>query len=258
MSLVQQICNSVYDAYEKKLLKKIQECEIPNHIAIIMDGNRRFAEKLGMSEIDGHKAGKQKLEDVLTWCLEIRIKILTVYAFSTENFKRTDTEIKMLMNLFGKSFKDAADDPRIHQNKIRIRAIGKLDLLPKDVYEAVMYAEEKTKDYNNYFLNIAVAYGGREEIINAIKKIALNVKNSVVDINEINEDMVSSYLYTSEFPDPDLIFRTSGEERLSNFLLWQTAYAELYFADVYWPALRKIDFLRVISSYQDRKRKFGK
>ena len=205
----------------------------------------------------GHLAGRSKLEEVTDWCLELGIKVLTVYAFSTENIKRNKDESDFLMNLFAENFRKVGDDERVHKNKMRIKAIGKIENLPKNVQDAIKYAEEKTKNYDKYFFNIAVAYGGREEILNAVKRIAKDVKNNKINENDINEKMMSSYLYTSDLPDPDLILRTSGEERISNFLLWQLAYSELYFADVYWPGLRKIDFLRAIKSYQERKRRFG-
>lgn len=256
--IVKSISDTIYNAYEKKLLKEVLRYELPKHIAIIMDGNRRFAQKLGYEPIKGHEMGRKKLEEVLEWCLELNIKFLTVYAFSTENLKRNREELDALIQLFIENFRRAGDDERVHKHKIRIKAIGQLSLLPEELQEAIRYAEEKTKGYDSYFFNIAVAYGGREEILQAIKKIASDAKEGKVNVDEIDEELVSSYLYTSELPDPDLILRTSGEERVSNFLLWQLAYAELYFADVYWPGFRKVDFLRAIRSFQRRQRRFGK
>ena len=252
------VANSIYQLYENKLLRKIKTEPIPKHMAIIMDGNRRYAQELGFTHKEGHKKGKDKLEEVLDWCLEVDIKILTVYAFSTENLKREEDELEELMSLFINGFRDAADDERVHKNKIKIRAIGQINILPKEVQEAIQYAEEKTKDYDSHFYNIAVAYGSRQEIIQAIQKVAKDAKDNKIEIEEINEKLFSNYLYTGDFPDPDLIIRTSGEERISNFLLWQIAYSELYFTDVYWPGFRKVDFLRAIRSYQERKRRFGK
>ena len=250
--------NLIYRTYEKKLLKKIKCDRVPHHMAIIMDGNRRFAQQFGFTHVEGHAKGRDKLEEVLDWCLEIGIKILTVYAFSTENLKREKEEIDELMALFIKGFRDAAQDERVHKHKIKISTIGQVDILPKNVRDAIDYAKERTKDYNDFFYNIAIAYGSREEIIQAIRKIAQDAKDEKIKIEKINEELFSSYLYTSDFPDPDLIIRTSGEERISNFLLWQIAYSELYFTDVYWPGFRKIDFLRAIRSYQERKRRYGK
>ncbi len=239
------------------MLKEIKEGKVPTHIAVIMDGNRRFARQLGLNEDDGHVMGKDKLEEMLNWCTEIGIKILTVYAFSKENLNRDSQEIEHLMDLFEENFRKAADDKRVHENQIRIQAIGALDKLSEGVKDSIRYAEEKTKNYDNYYFNIAVAYGGREEIIQAIKKIAKDVEEGKINVDDIDEDSITKRLYTADFPDPDLILRTSGEERISNFLIWQLAYSELYFTDVYWPGFRKIDFLRAIRSYQDRERRFG-
>ncbi len=230
---------------------------IPKHIAVIMDGNRRFARQLGLDETEGHLKGKDKLEDILEWCLELGIEVLTVYAFSTENVNRDTEQVEKLMELFQDNFRKAADDPRVHENHVRIRAIGSVDELPKTVLESIRYAEERTKNYDKHHFNIAVAYGGREELVQAIRSVAKDVKEGKLEVEDIDERAVTERLYTSEFPDPDLILRTSGEERVSNFLIWQLAYSELYFTDVYWPGFRKIDFLRAIRSYQDRQRRYG-
>ena len=251
------ISNAAYKAYENRVLSEIRERELPHHIAIIMDGNRRFASELSMRPLSGHLKGKNKLEEVLEWCIEIGIRMLTVYAFSTENFRRSKDEVNSLMAIFADSFKKAGDDERVHKHKIRIRAIGQRDMLPSHVRDAIAYAEERTKTYSDYHLNIAIAYGGREEILRAIKSIASDVLSGKVKVEDINEKLFANYLYTADLPDPDLVLRTSGEERISNFLLWQLAYSELYFADVYWPGFRKIDFLRAIRSYQLRQRRFG-
>ncbi len=210
-----------------------------------------------MEASDGHLKGKDKLEELLDWCLEVGLQVLTVYALSTENLSRDPKEVSELMDLFRDNFRKVGDDPRVHRNKIRVRAIGRLDRLRADVQEAIRYAEDRTKDYSSYYYNIAVAYGGREEILEAMRSIARDVAAGKVQPDEIDERMVQKRLYTSDLPDPDLVLRTSGEERISNFLLWQVAYAELYFADVYWPGLRKLDFLRALRDYQRRRRRFG-
>ena len=241
-----------------KLLDQTKKSKIPKHVAIIMDGNRRFAEGLGLSSKAGHKFGTSKLEEVLDWCFELKIKNLTVYAFSTENFKRNNEEVKTLMDLCKKELDRASKDSRLHKNKVKVRVIGNLDSLPNDIKESAENIMEKTKDYDNYSFNIALAYGGREEIIQAIQKIAKDVKNNNLDVSDIKEEIVSKYLYTNGIPDPDIILRTSGEERISNFLLWQLAYSELYFSDVYWPAFKKRDFLDAIRTFQKRQRRFGK
>ncbi len=247
----------LYNIYNRKLWKEVKKGRKPKHIAIIMDGNRRFAKEWGMSETEGHTRGKDKLEEVMEWAMDMGIKVMTVYAFSTENFNRSPEEVKHLMKLFEDNFRKLAEEERIHKNRIRVSVLGQKELLPDSVKDAIDYAEEKTKDYDDYYYNLAVAYGGREEIISAIKRIARDVKNEKVEINDIDQEMFSSYLYTADFPDPDLILRTSGEERVSNFLLWQIAYSELYFVDVYWPGFRKVDFLRAIRSFQQRSRRFG-
>lgn len=241
-----------------KLIEQINKNPIPKHIAIIMDGNRRFAKELGLNYEKGHEYGKNKIKELLEWCFDLKIKNLTLYAFSIENFNRGKNEVNSIMNLCKEELKKAIKDSKIHKNQIKINVIGNLDSLPIEIKKSALYIMEKTNNYNNYYLNIALAYGGREEIIHAIKNIAKDVKNNNLKINEISNDKVSSYLYTSGIPDPDLILRTSGEERISNFLLWQLAYSELYFSDVYWPAFRKRDFLKAIRTFQQRKRRFGK
>ncbi|NOQ53766.1 MAG: di-trans,poly-cis-decaprenylcistransferase [Thermoplasmata archaeon] len=252
------VSDTVYRTYEHKLLKDVQQGPVPGHVAIIMDGNRRFADSFGLGASDGHEMGRDKLEELLDWCVEVGIRVLTVYAFSTENLNRDPGEVEELMSLFAKNFRKAGDDERVHKHRIRIRAIGNLELLPQEVQEAIRYAEERTAEYTDYSFNLAVAYGGREEILNAIRLLAKDAVDTKIAVDDIDEDLFSKYLYTSDIPDPDLILRTSGEERISNFLLWQLAYSELYFTDVYWPGFRKVDFLRSIRAYQLRKRRYGK
>lgn len=223
-----------------------------------MDGNRRFAKEFGLDKNQGHEKGKDKLEELMDWCLELGIKILTVYAFSTENMMRETEEVNYLMDMFEKNFRKLGEDERIHKHGIRVTVLGQRNLLPAKVQKAIEYAEGKTSGYDNYYYNIAIAYGSRQEIIMAIKQLAQEVKDGQIEVDDINEKEFSKFLYTADFPDPDLVLRTSGEERVSNFLLWQLAYSELYFTDVYWPGFRKIDFLRAIRSYQMRRRRFGK
>jgi tritrans,polycis-undecaprenyl-diphosphate synthase [geranylgeranyl-diphosphate specific] len=223
-----------------------------------MDGNRRFAKELGLSWEAGHIFGKEKIEEVLDWCFDLGIHVLTIYAFSTENFKRSEKEVRTLMRLFKEELDQVKGNSRIHKNKVRIRILGHLESLPKDIQQSAQTIMDMTKTYKTYYLNVALAYGGREEIIQAIQHMASDIKKGKVKVKDISQKTVSSYLYTKGLPDPDLILRTSGEERISNFLLWQLAYSELYFTDVYWPALQKRDFLQAIRTYQHRKRRFGK
>ncbi len=232
--------------------------DVPTHVGIIMDGNRRFAKELGLEDLGmGHVAGQERLENVLDWCLELGIRVLTVYAFSTENFKRADAERELLMELFEHNFRKMAVDERVHKNKIRVQCIGDLALLPAGVRSAADAVMEATKGYDAYRFNVAIAYGGRQEIVEAVKSIARDAKAGTLDPEAVGVDTISHRLTTAGLPDPDVIIRTSGEERISNFLLWQMAYAELYFADVYWPELSRLEFLRAIEEYQRRKRRFG-
>jgi tritrans,polycis-undecaprenyl-diphosphate synthase [geranylgeranyl-diphosphate specific] len=255
--LSQAVAGAFRDATEKTLLTKVRAGPLPRHVAIIMDGNRRFASGHGLLVEEGHLKGKDKLEELLDWCLEIGIRALTVYALSTENFGRSKEELATLMNLFRESFEKIATDERVHRHRIRVKAIGNLSLLPPEVRAAIRRAEEATENYDGYLYNIAIAYGGREEIVEAIRAIARDVAAGKIAPEAIDSETVSTRLYTADMPDPDLVFRTSGEERISNFLLWQSAYSELYFADVMWPGLTKIDFLRAIRSFQTRQRRFG-
>ncbi|HSV42532.1 MAG TPA: polyprenyl diphosphate synthase [Methanomassiliicoccales archaeon] len=252
------IANTAFQTYERKLQKDVLESPVPHHVAIIMDGNRRFAREFGLQPHEGHTKGKDKLEEVMDWCMDLGIKILTVYAFSTENLLREEKEVDYLMQLFEENFLRLAEDERIHKNKIKLTVIGQVELLPEKVQKAIEVAVKATEDYDSYYYNIALAYGSRQEIIQAVKRVAEQVKSGDLAIEDITEDLVSRHLYTAQFPDPDLVLRTSGEERVSNFLLWQLAYSELYFTDVFWPGFRKVDFLRAIRSYQQRMRRYGK
>lgn len=242
---------------EERLKKLVLQYPVPKHVAIIMDGNRRFASEEGKRPLEGHLAGRDKLEDVLEWCVDLGIHVLTVYAFSTENFKRSREEVESLMRLFEEDFMKIATDDRVHKNKIRVSVLGQKELLPESVQEAIRKAEDNSKQYDEYYFNLAVAYGGREELISAIKAIVEDAKEGRVDQEDIDEELVSNYLYTAPFPDPDLVLRTSGEVRISNFLLWQLAYSELYFSDIYWPGLTFTEFLKAVRSYQLRQRRFG-
>jgi len=241
-----------------KLIGEIKRDPVPEHVAIIMDGNRRFATDLGLAPYAGHLFGRDKVEEVMEWCFELKIKNLTLYAFSTENFKRDTGEVELLMKLCKNELNKAAKDSRIHKNQVKVRVIGHIESLPKDLRESAQVLLNETKNYDKYSLNIALAYGGREEIVRAIRNIAKDVKGGSLKIKDITEPTVSKYMYTNELPDPDLILRTSGEERISNFLLWQLAYSELYFSDVFWPVFSKRDFLKAIRTCQQRKRRFGK
>lgn len=248
----------LYALYEWYISRNLHSENMPRHVAIIMDGNRRYSRIQGeFDPIEGHKRGVSTLERVLDWCVDLGIEIVTVYAFSIENFKRPSHEVEGLMKLFKHNFETIAQNKRIHRNEVKLKAVGKLELLPEDVREAIKIAEEVTSKYDKRQVNIAIGYDGRLEIVDAMKKIADEVKSGKLDPEEIDEKLVNENLYTAGLADPNLIIRTSGEERLSGFLLWQSSYSELYFCDSLWPELRKVDFLRALRSYQQRERRFG-
>jgi tritrans,polycis-undecaprenyl-diphosphate synthase [geranylgeranyl-diphosphate specific] len=240
-----------------KMLQDIKQAPVPHHLAIIMDGNRRYAQHEGLPSGEGHKVGGAKLAEVVEWSHEVGIEGLTVFAFSTENFDRPPQEVNRLMDMFEQELRRLGADKRVHEYQVRIRIIGQTDRLPEHVAKAAEEVIQATKNHHRYYFNIAIGYGGREEIVAAVKQIAVEIKEGKLEPEDIGKELLSSYLYTADTPDPDLILRTSGEERISNFLLWQLAYSELYFSDVYWPALRKTDFLEVIQSYQHRQRRYG-
>ncbi|MCD6470460.1 di-trans,poly-cis-decaprenylcistransferase [Candidatus Bathyarchaeota archaeon] len=250
----------VYKIYEKWLWQQVKNQEKPEHIAIILDGNRRWAQEHSLEPWIGHYYGADKAKDVLKWCLDLDVKTITLYAFSTENFQRSKEEVERLMQLFKKKLQEVIKSEEIHKHRVRVKVIGRINLLPQDLQEMIKTVEEETKNYDERFLNIAIAYGGRAEIVDAARKIAQEVAEGKLSPNDIDEKIFEQYLYTSFLPkqDPDLIIRTSGEERLSGFLLYQSAYSELCFLDVYWPEFRRIDLLRAIRTYQKRKRKFGR
>ena len=248
----------LYKIYEKRLLNELDPARMPKHEAIIMDGNRRYTRVQGNMEVTrGHELGVDTLEKVLDWSIDLGIEIVTAYAFSTENFNRSEKEVKGLMDLFVKNFKRIVNHEKIHRNKVRVKVVGRLELLPDDVREAIQEAEDATKDYHDRLFNLAIGYDGRLEIVDAVKKIYKKIEAGELSIDDVDEKLINDNLYTEGLADPNLIIRTSGEERLSGFLLWQSSYSELYFCDSLWPELRKIDYLRAIRDYQARDRRFG-
>jgi tritrans,polycis-undecaprenyl-diphosphate synthase [geranylgeranyl-diphosphate specific] len=250
----------IYKLYEKWLWFQVKDGIKPEHVAIILDGNRRWASSKALIPWLGHRHGANKVDELLNWCLELDVKSITLYAFSTENFNRTQKEVNEIMKLVEEKLFSTLDNERIHEHKVRVKAIGRLDLLPESTQQIVHRVEESTKDYDSTFLNVALAYGGRAEIVDATKEIAKQAVDGKINPDEINEKIFEQYLYTAHLPkqDADLIIRTSGEERLSGFLSWQSAYSELCFVDVNWPDFRHIDLLRAVRTYQRRKRRFGK
>jgi tritrans,polycis-undecaprenyl-diphosphate synthase [geranylgeranyl-diphosphate specific] len=252
--------NIIYKIYEKHLLNQINQYPFPQHIGIILDGNRRWSKIKDVEKEKGHKIGADIAEDLLNWIYELGIKITTIYVLSDENLEREPYEIDNIYSLLEDKLIRLYNDTRIHNKQIRIKSIGDFKKLPKGLQNILKKLELKTENYQNMYLNIAIAYGGQKELLNAIKKISVAVKEGIIDIDNIDEKLIESNLYTAHLPqaEPDLILRTSGEKRLSGFLLWQSAYSELIFVDIFWPEFRKIDLMRAIRTYQKRSRRYGK
>ena len=237
-------------------VKEIKKNNIPEHVAIIMDGNGRWAAKRNLPRSAGHRAGVEALRDIITTCIELGIKFLTVYSFSSENWQRPEDEVNFLMDLFLKSLREELES--LDKNGVRVRLIGERKEIPSEILKAFENAETKTRDNDKLFFNIAFNYGSRQEIIDAIKRICKSASRNDIDLKQLNEKNFSDYLFTRGCPDPDFLIRTSGEYRVSNFLLWQIAYSEFYFVKTLWPDFKRKDFLRAIYYYQQRKRRFGR
>jgi len=250
----------IYKAYLNWLRYEIKSGEKPKHIGIILDGNRRWAASRDLLPWEGHRAGAEKVRDVLKWCLDFDIRTITLYAFSTENFQRDKKEVDELMALGEKFLQWVMKEESIHRYRVKIKVIGRVSMLREDLQRMIVQLEDMTKSYDRYFLNLAIAYGGRAEIIDAAKEVAAMAVKNEISPDDITEEFFAEHLYTSHLPqaDPDLIIRTSGETRLSGFLLWQSAYSEFCFMDVYWPDFREIDLARAIRTYQRRGRRYGK
>ena len=239
---------------EEELSQMVDMQNLPEHIAIIMDGNRRWAKKNNLTTPQGHKEGAENLKRIAKFANKLGIKYMTVYAFSTENWKRTKEEVGALMKLLKFYILDFLKSSRTN---IKIKVIGRMDDLQDDLYKEIKKIEEKTKNNTGMILNIAFNYGGRDEIVMATKKIARKVLNKEIEINDIDEKLIADNLYTAGQPDPDLLIRTSGEERVSNFLPWQISYSEFVFTNKYWPEYSENDLLESIAIYQKRTRRFG-
>lgn len=249
-----------YKFYEKWLEDFVTSGDMPEHVGIILDGNRRWGiEKYG-DRLNGHIYGAKTGEDFLEWCLDLGIRTVTLYVFSTENFTRPKEEVDGILSIIEDESRKLITDKRIHDHQVHVKAIGRLELLPESLRLALSELERVTEQYENHYLNIAVAYGGRAEIVDAAKRIIDEVKIGTLDGDAVDEDTFRKYLYTSHLPNPypELIIRTSGEERLSGFLIWQAAYSEFVFLDVYWPEFRRIDLLRAVRTYQRRRRRYGR
>ena len=240
--------------YERLLLAELSET--PSHVAVIQDGNRRYATQRGADPSDGHRAGAETTEQLLGWCDELDIEEVTLYAFSTENFARPPEERELLFDLVTRKLREFADSERIHEDGVRIRAIGETAQLPDRVQDAIAYAEQRTAEHNTYQLNVALAYGGRAELLGATREIARQVDRGDTEPDSVDVGTVEAALYEEPSPDVDLIVRSGGDERTSNFLPWQANgnEAAVYFSTPYWPAFRKIDLLRGIRTYENRER----
>ncbi|WP_177761135.1 isoprenyl transferase [Flavobacterium sp. I3-2] len=235
---------------------KLNKEKLPKHLAIIMDGNGRWAKKNGFLRTIGHENGVNTVRKIVEACTEFGIEYLTLYAFSTENWNRPKFEVQMLMKLLVKSLKK--EIKTFTKNNIRLNAIGNLDNLPSEVRKELTEVLEKTKENTKLTLTLALSYGSREELVSATKELCNKVKNNIISIEDIDESIINNHLYTKLMPDVDLVIRTSGEQRISNFLLWQIAYAELYFTEVLWPDFTKDHLMEALQNYQDRERRFGK
>ena len=236
--------------------QQIDATNLPIHIAIIMDGNGRWAKQKGMLRVFGHENGTKSVRETIEACAELGIKNLTLYAFSTENWKRPKREVQTLMKLLVKSLKK--EIKTLQDNSIKLSAIGCLKDLPEKAFKELEFVKEKTQNNTNMTLTLALSYGSREELVNVVKELSLKVKNNIISPQSIDESIINKHLYTQDLPDVDLLIRTSGEQRISNFLLWQIAYAELYFTDVLWPDFKKENLYKAILEYQNRERRFGK
>ena len=238
------------------LLENIDAKNLPQHLAIIMDGNGRWAKQKGLLRALGHESGTKSVKVIIEASAKLGIEFLTLYAFSTENWNRPKLEVETLMKVLINSLKKELTT--LQKNNIKLNAIGNLEKLPKSAQKELLDVIEKTKDNTQMTLTLALSYGSREEIVSAVRNICNKVKNNIISTDSIDDSIINEHLYTQNLPDVDLLIRTSGEHRISNFLLWQIAYAELYFTDILWPDFKEQDLYEAIISYQKRERRFGK
>jgi short-chain Z-isoprenyl diphosphate synthase len=248
----------LYSRYEARLARRLAGAERPRHVALMLDGNRRWARDAGLEDVnDGHRAGAAKISDLLGWCTESKVEVVTLFLLSTDNLNRPDDELLPLLDIIA----DVVDDLSGPTTPWRLRVVGALELLPPPMAERLAAAAARTADRPGLQLNVAVGYGGRQEIADAVRKLLLQHAETGTTIEELAEvldvDHIAAHLYTSGQPDPDLVIRTSGEQRLSGFLLWQSAHSEFHFCEAYWPEFRRVDFLRALREYAARHRRFG-
>ena len=253
----------LYRLYERRLLSEVLVRPGPRHVGIILDGNRRYGKQRGLnSSAQVYALGARKLDDVLDWCAELAIPAVTLWVCSTENLRRPPDQVSGILAAVEAKLLSLIDNPQIHARRVRVQTIGRLELLPDSTVAAVRAAREATSDYDGMELTIAIAYGGQEEIVDAVRALLEDDAQQGISLREaidhITPTSIAGHLYATGVPDPDLIIRTSGEIRLSGFLLWQSANSEFYFSDVFWPAFRRIDFLRAVRAFQQRHRRFGR
>ena len=260
--LLRPLLYPAYRWYEHSLARQVTAGPVPAHIGLILDGNRRFARGMGLEATLGHQYGVNKLREVLEWCLDLDVRHVTLYVFSTENFGRPVAEVECLLDLFVRESAKLLQEPRMKSGRVRVKVIGQRDRLPEKVVAASEALELSTAGHDGMLLTIALAYSGRQEITDAVKSLLANAAAGGRSLEEVaaglKTEEIERYLYTEGVPDPDFIIRTSGEQRLSGFLIWQAAYSEFYFCDVLWPAFRRIDFLRAVRTYQRRNRRYGR
>ena len=254
--------NLLYRVYERQLLNDVRRRPIPRHVGLIQDGNRRYAREAGLSEPrEGYFLASVKTEEVLTWCAGLGIPVVTLWWLSTENLTREPDEVATILQVIEQKMAEWMQGGLVQQLRIRVRPIGKLELLPASTLQILRDIDSTTQHHDRMLVNVGVGYGGRQEIVDAVRRYLqerFTQRDSPEEIlRKLSQEALDKFLYTYDCPDPDLIIRTSGEVRLSGFMLWQSAYSEFYFCDAYWPAFRKIDFLRAIRSYQRRERRFG-
>ncbi|MBZ0327385.1 MAG: isoprenyl transferase [Altibacter sp.] len=238
------------------LLDQIDKSKLPTHLAVIMDGNGRWAKQKGLFRTMGHEKGSKAVQEIVEACGKLNISYLTLYAFSTENWKRPKLEVELLMKLLVASLRK--EIKTLQENDIKLNAIGNLESLPKKVYKELLDVIKKTENNSRMTLTLALSYGSREELTKTVQEISHKVKNNLISPENIDETVINNHLYTQNLPDVDLLIRTSGEQRISNFLLWQIAYAELYFTETLWPDYTKDHLFEAILNYQNRERRFGK
>ena len=253
----------LYRLYERRLERGLAGETLPCHVGVILDGNRRYARARGLSSVsEGHRAGADKIPEFLDWCFELDIPYVTLWLLSTDNLGRDDEELRHLLDIIVTTVRDIATHPSTSARNLRVTAVGTLDALPDEVREALDAASQATEGNDGFHVQIAVGYGGRQEITDALRSWLRDMEASGHSLEEaaatLQPDHIGAHLYTSGLPEPDLIIRTSGEVRLSGFLLWQSAHSEFYFCDPYWPDFRRVDFLRALRDYANRARRFGR